>query len=156
LYGGTPGHPDVFSPLPAVGRIAIVGTTGGGNSGLRSLLPRTVRAPRRPVPPHGTDPIALARSTWRPPEDGASPARTLFGPNSYGHTGFTGTSIWIDPDRELYVILLTNRVHPSRARSRIAPVRVALADAAAGAVLADADPLRSLGFGTAPDDLLRP
>jgi CubicO group peptidase (beta-lactamase class C family) len=52
----------------------------------------------------------------------------LFGPSSYGHTGYTGTSIWIDPDTETYVIFLTNRVHPddkgaiSALRSRVANV----------------------------------
>jgi CubicO group peptidase (beta-lactamase class C family) len=35
-------------------------------------------------------------------------------PRAFGHTGFTGTSLWIDPLRDLYVVLLTNRVHPSR------------------------------------------
>jgi CubicO group peptidase (beta-lactamase class C family) len=38
----------------------------------------------------------------------------LFSPNSFGHTGFTGTSLWVDPERKLYAVLLTNRVHPTR------------------------------------------
>ena len=53
---------------------------------------------------------------------------------AYGHTGFTGTSLWIDPDRDLFVILLTNRVHAARARRPskvIADVRADVADAAA-------------------------
>ena len=49
---------------------------------------------------------------------------------AFGHTGFTGTSIWIAPQHDLYVILLTNRVNPTREHSRIGPVRVAVADAA--------------------------
>jgi CubicO group peptidase (beta-lactamase class C family) len=52
-----------------------------------------------------------------------------FGPGSFGHTGFTGTSIWIDPDRDLYLILLSNRVHPTRENARIGAVRRELADA---------------------------
>jgi CubicO group peptidase (beta-lactamase class C family) len=40
-------------------------------------------------------------------------------PAAFGHTGFTGTSIWIDPDKDLYVILLTNRVHPSRQNTEL-------------------------------------
>lgn len=43
-----------------------------------------------------------------------SPAGDLFSPTSFGHTGFTGTSLWVDPERELFAVLLTNRVHPSR------------------------------------------
>src|SRR5207237_3414189 len=39
----------------------------------------------------------------------------FLGPTAYGHTGFTGTSMWIDPEREMFVILLTNRVHAARA-----------------------------------------
>jgi CubicO group peptidase (beta-lactamase class C family) len=40
-----------------------------------------------------------------------------------GHTGFTGTSLWIDPENDIYVVLLTNRVHPSRANEKILAVR---------------------------------
>ncbi len=49
---------------------------------------------------------------------------------AFGHTGYTGTSLWIAPQHDLYVILLTNRVNPTRERSRIGPVRVAVADVA--------------------------
>ena len=59
---------------------------------------------------------------------------------SFGHVGYTGTSLWIDPDREMFVILLTNRVHAARARQPakvIADVRADLADAAAIAVTDD-------------------
>src|SRR5205807_1304663 len=59
------------------------------------------------------------------------------GEDAYGHTGFTGTSLWIDPDRDMFVVLLTNRVHEARAKRPakvIADVRADLADAAALAV----------------------
>lgn len=46
-----------------------------------------------------------------------------FGPASYGHTGFTGTSLWIDPEAGRYAILLTNRVHPSREERGFAELR---------------------------------
>src|SRR5262249_54707197 len=52
-----------------------------------------------------------------------------FSPNSIGHTGFTGTSIWIDYDRDLFVVLLTNRVNPTRENTKIGPLRAAVADA---------------------------
>jgi len=48
---------------------------------------------------------------------------------AFGHTGFTGTSLWIDPDQEIYVVLLTNRVHPTRANTTIQEVRRAFHDA---------------------------
>ncbi|MDR0312160.1 MAG: beta-lactamase family protein, partial [Treponema sp.] len=43
----------------------------------------------------------------------------LLSPRSFGHTGFTGTSLWIDPDRKLYALLLTNRVHPTRENTKL-------------------------------------
>ncbi len=54
-----------------------------------------------------------------------------------GHTGFTGTSLWMDLDRDLFVLLLTNRVNPTRENRRIGGVRVALADAVWGALGGD-------------------
>jgi len=64
------------------------------------------------------------------------------GEDAYGHTGFTGTSLWIDPEREMFVVLLTNRVHDAKAKRPakvIADVRADLADAAALAVTDYAD-----------------
>jgi hypothetical protein len=68
---------------------------------------------------------------------GAFGCGKYFGAEAYGHTGYTGTSLWIDPDRDMFVILLTNRVHAARARRPakvISDVRADLADAAALAV----------------------
>jgi CubicO group peptidase (beta-lactamase class C family) len=64
---------------------------------------------------------------WDTPSSGSS-AGHLLSADSFGHTGFTGTSIWIDPSRELVIVLLTNRVHPTRNNPRIGPLRVAVAD----------------------------
>lgn len=63
-----------------------------------------------------------------------SSAGSLFSPRSFGHLGFTGTSMWIDPERELFVILLTNRVHPTRDNDLIRQVRPAVADAVVAAL----------------------
>ena len=64
---------------------------------------------------------------WDTPSPNSS-AGTRLDSTSFGHTGFTGTSIWIDPDRELVIVLLTNRVHPTRNNPRIGPLRIAVAD----------------------------
>ena len=56
-------------------------------------------------------------------------AGTLFGPLSYGHTGFTGTSVWADPGKKIFIILLTNRVYPTRNNQKIRNVRPAVHDA---------------------------
>ena len=73
--------------------------------------------------------LRILTTTFRPMSEG-----------SFGHVGYTGTSLWIDPEREMFVILLTNRVHAARARQPakvIADVRADLTDAAAIAVTDD-------------------
>ncbi len=64
---------------------------------------------------------------WDTPSENSS-AGTKMGPNAFGHTGFTGTSIWFDPDRGVFIILLTNRVNPTRANAKILQVRRRVAD----------------------------
>ncbi|AUX35652.1 MULTISPECIES: serine hydrolase [Sorangium] len=63
-------------------------------------------------------------------------AGARFGPRTFGHLGFTGTSLWIDPDAELVGVLLTNRVHPTRASDAIRRARPAVYDAIAEAMAA--------------------
>jgi len=65
---------------------------------------------------------------WDTPSPNSS-AGTRLREGSFGHTGFTGTSIWIDPSRELVIVLLSNRVHPIRNNPRIGPLRIAVANA---------------------------
>jgi CubicO group peptidase (beta-lactamase class C family) len=65
---------------------------------------------------------------WDMKSPTGSSAGTLFSPSSFGHLGFTGTSIWTDPERKVSVIFLTNRVHPTRANQKIARVRPAVHD----------------------------
>lgn len=72
---------------------------------------------------------------WETPTGSNSAGRQL-SETAYGHTGFTGTSLWIDPQQELFVLLLTNRVSPSRTRTGIGAVRIALAEAVVAALRA--------------------
>jgi CubicO group peptidase (beta-lactamase class C family) len=65
---------------------------------------------------------------WMAPTPDSSSGR-YFSPRSFGHLGFTGTSLWVDPDKELFVVLLTNRVNPTRQNDKIQRVRPALHDA---------------------------
>jgi len=64
---------------------------------------------------------------WDTPSPGSS-AGDLLSPESIGHTGFTGTSLWIDPVHQLAIVLLSNRVNPTRDNSAWAPVRATIAD----------------------------
>jgi CubicO group peptidase (beta-lactamase class C family) len=74
----------------------------------------------------------VADSTWAlgwdtPSREGSSAGRH-FSQNSVGHLGFSGTSVWIDLERDVRVILLTNRIHPSRDNDRIRDVRPRIHD----------------------------
>jgi CubicO group peptidase (beta-lactamase class C family) len=68
---------------------------------------------------------ALGWDTMRP----TSSCGPLMSPTAIGHTGFTGTSLWIDPERDLYVVLLTNRVHPTRDNPMLPRLRPVFHDA---------------------------
>src|SRR3989449_11553218 len=66
---------------------------------------------------------------WDTPADsGYTSAGAKLSRRAFGHTGFTGTSLWMDPDRDLFIILLTNRVNPTRANTAILHVRPRVAD----------------------------
>lgn len=77
---------------------------------------------------------------WETPNGTNSAGRRLTA-SAFGHTGFTGTSLWIDPAQDLFVLLLTNRVNPTRQRQGIARVRTTLAEAVVGALSLTAPPL---------------
>ena len=70
---------------------------------------------------------------WDTPS-GRSSAGDYFTSSAFGHTGFTGTSIWIDPELDLFVVLLTNRVNPTRDQQKHIPLRRAVHDAVALAI----------------------
>ncbi|HEX6434459.1 MAG TPA: serine hydrolase domain-containing protein, partial [Gemmatimonadales bacterium] len=74
---------------------------------------------------------------WDTPTTGSS-AGTRLSPGSFGHTGFTGTSLWIDPERRLAIVLLSNRINPTRENPRWAPVRAQIADLLMATLLKDA------------------
>jgi CubicO group peptidase (beta-lactamase class C family) len=87
---------------------------------------------RQEIPPGSTRALG-----WDTPSDsGYSSAGSKLSRRSFGHTGFTGTSIWMDPDRDLFLVLLTNRVNPTRANTKLLHVRAVVADLVAAAVVA--------------------
>ncbi len=155
MLGGVSGHAGLFSTAEDLARFAYMLTNGGEAYGRRYFRPETIELFTTRVSSRGRYPMALGWMSWRSQNEGSSSAGRLFGPRSFGHTGYTGTSIWIDPDEDLFVIMLTNRVFPTRNNSRIRNVRPALGDAAAGSLRAPAGhPERMLGFGAVPADLL--
>jgi CubicO group peptidase (beta-lactamase class C family) len=121
--GGVAGHAGLFGTAAAVGRFAqTILATFAGDTWLakRSTLEEFVK--KSSVPGSSR---ALGWDTMLP----TSSCGTLMSPRAIGHTGFTGTSLWIDPEKDLYVALLTNRVHPTREGMGIQELRRAVADA---------------------------
>jgi CubicO group peptidase (beta-lactamase class C family) len=121
--GGAAGHSGLFGTAQAVGDVARVMLLSlhGADAGI--ARPDTVRTfvTRAPVP--GSR--ALGWDTMLP----TSSCGTKMSASAFGHTGFTGTSLWIDPDADAYVVFLTNRVHPTRENTAIRKIRPALHDA---------------------------
>jgi len=128
ILGGTAGHAGLFSTVEDLAIFASMMVNEGRTGAHQFLKPETIRSFTTRINPSGPGTRALGWDTRS--LSGYSSAGAHFGPRAYGHTGYTGTSMWIDPDQGLYVILLTNRVHPTRNNSRLVPVRPAVADAA--------------------------
>ena len=115
--GGGAGHAGLFGTAAAVGAFARAALhTIHGNGVLAK--PDTLRQFIEPTAVPGSS-RALGWDTMRP----TSSCGTLMSPRAIGHTGFTGTSLWIDWQRDFYVVLLTNRVHPSRENQAIREIR---------------------------------
>ena len=132
--GGVSGHAGVFSTAPDLAAFCQMLLNGGVYAHQRIL--------RRATVTQFTTPQQLSGGSrtlgWAVPTPGGLSGH-YFSEHSFGHTGFTGTSIWIDPDRQLFVVFLTNRVHPTRENQKIQQVRRDLHDAV----------MQALGFATA-------
>lgn len=114
--GGVAGHAGVFSTAADIARFARMMLNGGALDGVRILKPETVAImtsvqtpPEMPV---------LRGLGWDIESPFSAPKGTLFStPESYGHTGWTGCSLWIDPTKQTFVIFLSNRNHPTESGS---------------------------------------
>ena len=127
VLGGVAGHAGLFSTATDLAVFAQMMLNGGQLNGVRVVADSTVSIFTARTTSRGSRALG-----WDTCSDDAC-GKYLSG-KSYGHTGFTGTSLWIDPERDLFVILLTNRVHAARARRPskvISDIRADVADAAA-------------------------
>ena len=123
--GGEPGHAGAFgTALDVVLAAARFVDALRGSSPRDALLPPDLAeemiAPRA---------IGSHRLGWDGVTAGASSSGTRFGARAFGHLGFTGTSVWADPDAQAIAVLLTNRTHPSRQNQRIRAARPRVHDA---------------------------
>lgn len=128
--GGIVGHAGLFGTAGDLAIFAQMMLNRGEYNGVRIIADSTVKL----FTGRATKTRALG---WEVAE-GQHGAGDYFDEHAFGHTGYTGTSLWIDPDREMFVVLLTNRVHAAKVRRPslvIADVRQDVADAAALSVL---------------------
>jgi CubicO group peptidase (beta-lactamase class C family) len=137
--GGVAGHAGLFS---TAWEVAVLGQTylnEGRYNSTQILSAATVAEMTRVQVdfadnPRGLGWLLASRSSGLQRSQAYSSSGRLFGPRSYGHTGFTGTSLWVDPDRELVVALLTNRVYYGRDPEGIGEFRPRLHDAVAACI----------------------
>lgn len=113
--GGVAGHAGMFTTADDLARFAQMMLDMGAVKGVQLLSPLTIQKFTSPQSP-ASQPI-LRGLGWDIDSPLSSNRGELFPIGSYGHTGFTGTSMWIDPSTRSYVVLLTNVVHPHRGKS---------------------------------------
>lgn len=120
VMGGVAAHAGLFSTAWELAVIGQMMLNRGIYGGKRILSERAVDL----MCGDHTPGLSLVRALgWQGKDPIGSPAGELMSESSFGHTGFTGTSLWIDPEFKLVVVLLTNRVHPSRDSNGIFSVR---------------------------------
>ena len=127
--GGVSGHAGLFSSARDLAVFAQLLLDGGTYGSVRIVAPQTIA--------RWTSRQATATSRalgWDTPAPSSSAGR-YFSPRSFGHTGFTGTSLWIDPERGLFVVLLMNRVNSRGEGTRHVQLRRDVSDAVQRAVL---------------------
>jgi len=129
--GGVAGHAGLFSSADDVSIFAQMLLDGGSYKHARILSPLTVEKMTSPETP--PDKMAVRGLGWDLDSPFASNRGELFEVGSFGHTGFTGTSIWVDPVTKTYLIILSNRVHPN-GKGDVVELRIQIATIVAGAL----------------------
>jgi uncharacterized protein YbbC (DUF1343 family)/CubicO group peptidase (beta-lactamase class C family) len=137
--GGVAGHAGLFSTAADLAIFCRMLLDGGRYKDARVLAPLTVAKMTAPV--MGADP-ALRGLGWDIDSPYSSNRGELLPVGSFGHTGFTGTSIWIDPATREFVVFLSNRVHPD-GKGDVTPLRARVATVAASAVTDDVEDVRA-------------
>lgn len=115
ILGGVAGHAGLFSSVHDLARFAGMLLSGGQLDGTRVLSSRAVA--QMTAPYFFRNGSVVRGLGWDRESPFSAPKGTIFSEFSYGHTGYSGTSVWIDPDADLFVLLLTTRVDYQRLRS---------------------------------------
>jgi CubicO group peptidase (beta-lactamase class C family) len=134
VMDGVSGHAGLFGSADDLLTFAewLLGQADGRSSVLREFTRR------QNIVPGSTRALG-----WDMPSSENSSAGTRLSRNSFGHTGFTGTSLWIDAEHDVAIVLLSNRVNPTRDNPRWAPVRARIADLVMTALFEDQNDART-------------
>ena len=140
---GVAGHAGLFSTAADLAIFAQTLLAGGSHHGVRVLSPLAVEKMTSPATPD------LERNTrglgWDIDSSFSSNRGELMPIGSFGHTGWTGTSLWIDPDTGLFVVFLSNRVHPD-GKGDVTPLRARVSTIAASALTSIPERARQARF----------
>lgn len=124
MLNGVAGHAGLFSTAEDISKLMAVLMNNGKLDQKEFIKQSTIELFTKRYSRESTRAFG-----WDTKSDSGSSAGKYFSKKSFGHTGYTGTSIWADPERKLFVIFLTNRVHPTRENTKILKVRPQLHNA---------------------------
>lgn len=124
MLNGVAGHAGLFSTASDIAKLMAVLINNGMYNGKSFINPATVKLFTTRYSEQSSRALG-----WDTKSETGSSAGDFFSPNSFGHTGYTGTSVWVDPERKLFVVFLTNRVYPTRENIKILKVRPELHNA---------------------------
>ena len=124
MLNGVAGHAGLFSTVEDLSKFVMMYLNNGIYKGKQILDPKLINEWTTKQSNQSDRGIGWDTKSM----EGYSSAGKYFSKNSFGHTGFTGTSIWVDKDTKLFIILLTNRVYPTRANRKIVEFRPVLQD----------------------------
>jgi CubicO group peptidase (beta-lactamase class C family) len=124
MLNGVAGHAGLFSNAGDIAKLMSVLLNKGKYNDVQFIKQSTVELFTKRYSVESTRALG-----WDTKSDSGSCTGKYFSKNSYGHTGYTGTSIWADPNRNLFVVFLTNRVYPTRENTKIHNVRPQLHNA---------------------------
>lgn len=124
MLNGVAGHAGLFSTADDLAKLMSVLINKGKFEQKQFIKQSTIELFTKRYSVESTRAIG-----WDTKSDSGSSAGRYFSKNSFGHTGYTGTSIWADPERNLFVVFLTNRVYPTRENTKIQKIRPQLHNA---------------------------
>lgn len=124
MLNGVAGHAGLFSTAQDIANLMMVLMNKGKCNDVQFIKQNTIELFTKRNSEGSTRALG-----WDTKSDSGSSAGKYFSKNSFGHTGYTGTSIWADPERNLFVVFLTNRVYPTRENTKIQKIRPQLHNA---------------------------